>query len=477
MYLVVQYPFADMRAFLGEQSSRLARPSWPLPTPGLEFIRSSGRVLLRPKGGLKEWAGEHAYGIASHAIRFPNRLGDVSFGPEGEPVFVQKTLRRFYSDGTVAHLDVGFRFTDLKSSSPQSGWLTFLRNAMSIQVRIRTAGSHAKPIRLLEAGASLARHYLIATTDRCATAAKAADWWFCCGSPAILLEYPGDLWLHAPFHTREVLSSSGGVSVRYAWLQLYGPPCGVWFIATDEVTDRDYLRRLRIHLLRLHAERECLGLVLKHLLREDFELATVPSRLDAIQAYLNSAIRVIDKSEQHGFPKSAILDVAFDAVGLAFEGQEAALDLMRRQVAAKIKGYLRRNHSRANTVNFIQGDQVNAEIKLGSVTVGGDFNLVTAKNIENSFNKAASANVRNDLKESLKSLAVEVSKLAKQLPPEAAEAVSKDLEALTTEAIAKKPRKEWYELSAKGLLEAAKTVAEMAGPVTTAVKAVLALLV
>jgi hypothetical protein len=81
------------------------------------------------------------------------------------------------------------------------------------------------------------------------------------------------------------------------------------------------------------------------------------------------------------------------------------------------------------------------------------------------------------MKEALKELTAKVAELAKQLPPDKAEPVSKDLLALTSEAVSKEPRKAWYELSANGLLEAAKTVAEMTGPVTTAVKAVLALLV
>jgi hypothetical protein len=44
---------------------------------------------------------------------------------------------------------------------------------------------------------------------------------------------------------------------------------------------------------------------------------------------------------------------------------------------------------------------------------------------------------------------------------------------LTEEAAQPQPNKEQIELSGKGLIEAAKTCAEMAGPVITATKAVL----
>jgi hypothetical protein len=76
----------------------------------------------------------------------------------------------------------------------------------------------------------------------------------------------------------------------------------------------------------------------------------------------------------------------------------------------------------------------------------------------------------------LKDLTAKVAELAKQLPQDKAEVASKDLAALTSEAVSKEPRKPWYELSASGLVEAAKAVAEMAAPITTAVAAVLALL-
>ncbi len=68
------------------------------------------------------------------------------------------------------------------------------------------------------------------------------------------------------------------------------------------------------------------------------------------------------------------------------------------------------------------------------------------------------------------------SKLVTNFSPDEAEKVSRDLHTLASEATSKAPRKAWYELSGQGLIEAAKTVAAMAGPVTTAVKAVLSLL-
>jgi len=69
-----------------------------------------------------------------------------------------------------------------------------------------------------------------------------------------------------------------------------------------------------------------------------------------------------------------------------------------------------------------------------------------------------------------------VQELVKKLPRDEQEKAARNLDMLTTQATAKKPDRRWYEVSAEGLIEAAKAVADFAKPVATAVGAVLALL-
>ena len=71
---------------------------------------------------------------------------------------------------------------------------------------------------------------------------------------------------------------------------------------------------------------------------------------------------------------------------------------------------------------------------------------------------------------------MQVAELVKQLPPDMKESAARDLETLTAEATTKAPRKAWYELSAQGLVDAAQSVAAMAGPIVTVVGTVLGLL-
>jgi hypothetical protein len=63
--------------------------------------------------------------------------------------------------------------------------------------------------------------------------------------------------------------------------------------------------------------------------------------------------------------------------------------------------------------------------------------------------------------------------LADKLPDDQKEAIANKAEALTKAAAASKPDKSMIEFTGKGLVEAAKSVAEMAAPIATAVGAIL----
>jgi hypothetical protein len=108
----------------------------------------------------------------------------------------------------------------------------------------------------------------------------------------------------------------------------------------------------------------------------------------------------------------------------------------------------------------------------GSVLVRG--NMSASLNTINSLDGSAE---NNDLKERLEVLHKLMTELTGKLPSEKADRVSRDLRSFVDEASSSEPRTQSLEVTGGGLIEAAKTVAEMAGPIAAAVKAVLALLI
>ena len=106
----------------------------------------------------------------------------------------------------------------------------------------------------------------------------------------------------------------------------------------------------------------------------------------------------------------------------------------------------------------------------------GNINQVAADTISNAFNTVAQSSAPQDLKAELEKLNQAVAEMVKLLPEEKQREVAQDLKTLTDEATSSSPRKKWYELSAEGIIEAAKAVGEAATPVITAAKVVIALL-
>ena len=110
----------------------------------------------------------------------------------------------------------------------------------------------------------------------------------------------------------------------------------------------------------------------------------------------------------------------------------------------------------------------------GNMTAGRD--IVIAGKIRDSFNTVAGSSAPPDLKDLMRTLSDQVQGLAQKLDPEKAKEVAQDFETLASEAAKPQPRKKWYEMSAQGLIEAAKSVQEFAVPIATTVSALLPLL-
>ncbi len=109
-----------------------------------------------------------------------------------------------------------------------------------------------------------------------------------------------------------------------------------------------------------------------------------------------------------------------------------------------------------------------------NATIHGDFTV--AGIIRDSFNKIGASAVSPDLKNMLQDLTEAVNQMVEKMEKDEAETVVKDLQTFTTEALSKKPRQEWWQLSAKGLKEAAKTAGQLGISIVTNLDKVILLL-
>ena len=91
--------------------------------------------------------------------------------------------------------------------------------------------------------------------------------------------------------------------------------------------------------------------------------------------------------------------------------------------------------------------------------------VVIADRIENSFTTLAKSEVGSDIQELIEQLIKQVNEVSKTCKVAHADSMARDVESLTKEVASKSPRREWYELSVKGLKEAATAIGEVGKPI------------
>lgn len=133
-----------------------------------------------------------------------------------------------------------------------------------------------------------------------------------------------------------------------------------------------------------------------------------------------------------------------------------------------------------NTTNVYVGEGgigvENYNQNITNSQIGGSvINKIDAERIDNSFNTFNGTNPKEDLKNAVAVLHEEVKSLVAKLPQDSPqkEEVLTNLETFTEQTSKKKPLGDVLKVTGKGLVEAAKTVAEMVGPISTAVMGVL----
>ena len=494
MFVAVQFPFSDTRRFLSAETNRLLVPRWPLANPGSEFVRSFGQVRRRIRGGVENWLGEEIYCAANRALHFDPPLSRQRWDTPAASLKPTCIFRRFFSDGlVVSRLELAFR-VDVSSGSPAlegPDCLKLIESCYALKARVPSTNGSFQVCELLDSTRFLAALYLAANTRRIGgKAAQTERHWFIDRDPLLLIEYRDSEIASLPKFSSAALDlPETGLKLHQCWVNRRGRLLSVWFLEVRSGANADVLRRIRIHLFRLHAERECLKQILNLIAQKKITVAPQTDSSNELQDYLLEATRLLSSQAYYGFKQSELLEAVQRFDGIVNPGDRltllSQLSAIRKNILANIAAFTSPGKDAAGSVHMIGGTLVYAQVaKIGgdtmtnyNVTISGSNNtvgdIVVAEKIQNSFNKADASTLGKEQKENLAKLHQQVLDLSKQLPPDQARQVAGDLESFTNEVTSPAPRRKWYELSASGLIDAAKTVAAMAGPITTTVTAIL----
>src|SRR2546426_1063086 len=88
-------------------------------------------------------------------------------------------------------------------------------------------------------------------------------------------------------------------------------------------------------------------------LRQSNALEKGKQQSDAIQQFLNDATALLEKPTRFGIDQQALRGAAQYAFGVAFEGKNASLEQMRRQISLRVQRYVEREQSSSTVVNHI----------------------------------------------------------------------------------------------------------------------------
>jgi len=469
MLIEVHFPVTDLRALIDGAPERLSRPSWPFPIPLREFVRRTGSIDVRRKGSIDPWGDESCYCVADQAVKFPDELHEAG---SGQCCFQGVFRRLFFNGDVVARFSIGI--------SPSSGTL---ENALDDALLIAMRVGSKPPAPLVASGEALAAHWLRMTASADAGVLKGS--WAVAGTPLVIgtgaiSEFgdPKRLRLAQRLGHEVDLFSDDDVLCLFRRVTAVNTYAESWAILSGPTADRDLVRRLRLHLGRLHAERESLKAVFRAI-RSGEVAAGVGS--ESLQAYLNRALNWQESRAPSGVSSAEILEASAKAQDLVTEGERgqllAAISEIRGNILAKVERITRAADERRPAVfmavNSLSMDDHSTNIEADQVAgvIAGQGN--TTGDIHGRIELIRSSTASDQVRQLLEDLAPAFAQVTAKLPRDQRAEAERELDDLIKESVAPKAQGSRVRTLSERVAERAKAV----GAVGTSALAILAELV
>lgn len=531
MLAVVQFPIVDGRLFCGVD--RLPKPVWESLSEGADFVRRFGGARRQTdfESVPVPWRDDAQYVSAKWAIRLcgkPLRQDLALIGeqtPRKQPFWTYRApeqatnlcfapaFRRLHSDGVaLARVDIGFWvFGATAVGGKDVLCLVHDLLALEAQVRQRAAAPEYRALRSQDA--PLARLYWQCTRTGTTPSTEQEGRLVRHAAPTVFLDDRIGVQ-HLPstphwfrqmgralgmptlsnFPERASVVSvqtAGALDLAYTTLEIHERRFAVWMMRGVPNAGRDAAaasRGIRQCLLRLHAARHGL-LELQRMAASGLLPYAAHAQEDPLGDYLKDLVAQVLRPTYYGANQTELQEIIslYDLGEGGNERQtlETAFNKLKlnREIKARVLLATSTRVAKEGIVNYQVSMIVNNTTQTTNINHSGSGSLtiseltqVAGDYIRQSKEFASNASDAK-LREALDELRKQVDSLAKQAPDtETQEVVTRKLKQLSEEAAAKKPDSGFLTVTAKGLIDAAKTVAEMVPSVTTAVKGVLAIL-
>jgi hypothetical protein len=411
LFLVLQFPIADVRSFISANTYKLARPSWPIAQVKKEFVRYFGIVDRRKKGGLKNWTGEGVYSVAKNAFRFPSLESQTWYEDDVLMARAICAFRRLFSNGeALIRIETGFTISgDYWWRTLTEDWfIRIIDNLLGLKTLVRSPNGDLEMCDLQDANRYLAPLYMNASTQWSHHGIHVyKNWWVMPCEPVLVVEYNNMMvsnWLPKNRQVLDTIAESE-IEISHFWFYRNGQGIRVWLLGyeTSGPWECNIARRLRLNLLRLHSELECLKQILRLILQNKLVIEVPSKSSDLFQAYLNRSIRILSQCKGYGFPQDEILKTVLGYEEIINPDQKitlmSQLEKMRLNIRKKLDNFTSKSKVIAQPAIVIEhiGKKINIKntttYKIDEVVMGDKFKditdstIINRSHVEKSFNK------------------------------------------------------------------------------------------
>lgn len=322
MLLSIQYPFADTRMFL-QNTHKLNVPVWPIPIVNKEFVRHFGIIRNRQRGGIGRWIGENETCEARKALRFCGNLIFIERSSNLK-INLRCAFRRLYFDGwAVGKYEIGIAtnfelFQRLNNEQSKRFFEHILKLPLNIEGINNTT--------IINANNQIAEMYLSSTTKN---GHKTKPWWVIAGSPFLFLEYSSEE-INIPYRMDSIpISNSYNFQLFHSFIPFAGSNYHLWILRhpiREDYTNIKKSRELRISMMRLNAEQECLRLVYRNIRLRKLIVSRGTTESDDLQNYLKKAKSKINRMENFSkYFNPEIVNYARQSLNTISPGQKDSL--------------------------------------------------------------------------------------------------------------------------------------------------------
>lgn len=301
MLITVSFPIVDYREILKQETAKIDLQSIGKNWNQELFLRSSGRIAQRKRGGPLIPYNEYHYADASKAIRVTL---DKSMRQK-EKRLPQVAFQRVFFNHYCIRLDIGIHAFPYG----EKDWLVY-QKWIYVRDYIRQSLAQIrsnKSKELISIGQDFAQHYLAATSKH-GILEKIDSKWVAAGCPVVVAEcemsdaskrelQEGEITFTQKSMYRANVIPSDWEDIELIYTT-YGNNVPVWLILKGDHARKDCVRALRIFLLKWHQEREAFQYISGFLSQKNTDKRNV--EVERVAEILDDILKDLLKKKRNG---------------------------------------------------------------------------------------------------------------------------------------------------------------------------------